>query len=150
MPLSKKPVGRLPQHLQHLKRKPDREGPAEDRPAKPAVRPAKPEPRAAKTETVAASPDRLTSLIPEVLRALLAPHLGEARGRHSGPIVVAGEDILAALAPYWRPRSRFEGLMIAKLVGEGYLRPRGARGKNGFSAAYAVTPKAERLMDLRR
>jgi|GEM_PF-4929592 len=92
--------------------------------------------------------DRLSELLPVILRASLGER--EDRATHGAPLVIAQEDLLAALAPYYRPRSRFDQLMIRKLVGEGYLKPRGARDKHGVSAAYELTPKGERLLGLRR
>lgn len=62
------------------------------------------------------------------------------------PVLVGQPEMFAALAPYYRPKSRFEGLMMRKLVGEGYLKPRGARDKSGFSDVYEVTPKGEKLL----
>ncbi|WP_027480739.1 hypothetical protein [Deinococcus pimensis] len=148
MPLSKKPVGRLPAHLAHLKKPRVAEEPA-DGPGRtrtgggtarvtPATTP--------RTDAAAApatnAPDRLTSLVPEILRAMFPP--GVDWGERTP--VVSQEDVLAAFAPYYRPKSRFERLMIAKLVGEGYLRPRGARDKSGMSDAYVLTPKGERTL----
>lgn len=130
-----KPVGRLPGHLQHL----NKAGGAQkaDGPAKPK--------RAEPTEKAASgAPDRIASLLPELLRAML----GEGAPR-SGQVVEQGQ-LLAALAPYHRPKSRFEQLVVRRLVGEGYLRPLGARDKYGLSGAYELTPKGEALLGGRR
>lgn len=148
MPLSKKPVGRLPAHLAHLKKPRAAEEPAErpSGPGRSAVKPSGGATRTAKPEATATpaegAPDRLTSLVPEILRAMFPP--GVDWGERTP--VVSQEDVLAAFAPYYRPKSRFERLMIAKLVGEGYLRPRGARDKSGMSDAYVLTPKGERTL----
>lgn len=129
------PKQRLPEHLRHLRREPSA------RPASDDGADRRPPPEAPGT------PDRLGELLPGVLRAMV----GEGtRQRGPGPVVVGQAELLAALAPYHRPRSRFEGLMVRRLVGEGYLRPRGARDKHGFSAAYELTPKGERLLGWRR
>jgi hypothetical protein len=148
MPLSKKPVGRLPAHLAHLK-KPRATEESAERPGRARTDGGTGRPAAATSSKAEASavpattaPDRLTSLVPEVLRAMFPP--GVDWGERTP--VVSQEDVLAAFAPYYRPKSRFERLMIAKLVGEGYLRPRGARDKSGMSDAYVLTPKGERML----
>ncbi|WP_019588606.1 hypothetical protein [Deinococcus apachensis] len=92
---------------------------------------------------------RLAEVLPLVLRAMVGDRAEKPRSPGSGPLLVDQGDILAALAPYHHPRSRFEGLMVRKLVGEGYLRPRGARDKSGLSDSYEVTPKGETLLGLR-
>ncbi|WP_102126804.1 hypothetical protein [Deinococcus planocerae] len=137
---SRIPKQRLPAHLSHLSR-----GPEAGSSKPPSGRP-RPEPAA--EPGTAGAPDRLSELLPLVLRAMVAG--GAARPAGQAPTVVGQADVLAALAPYHRPRSRFEGLMIRKLVGEGYLRPRGARDKHGFSPAYELTPRGERLLGGRR
>lgn len=132
---SRTPKQRLPDHLKHLRTEvPERrsarvgDGPANETPS-------------------AGAPDRLGELLPLVLRAMVDERAGSSG---AVPLVVSQADILAALAPYHRPRSRFEGLMVRKLVGEGYLRPRGARDKRGLSDAYTLTPKAEQLLGWRK
>lgn len=72
--------------------------------------------------------------------------IGDTRPADSAGLLLRQEDVLAALAPYHRPKSRFEMLVIRKLVGEGYLKPRGARDKHGFSGVYEVTPKGRDLV----
>lgn len=141
MPVSKKFVGRLPAHLAHLKARTETTTESPDAPKSKSGARSRPTPDAPKVKT-APAPDRLTSLIPEILRALFPPgHLLEGAGRD-----VTQDDVLAAFAPYERPNSRFERLMISRLVGQGYLRPRGARDKHGLSAAYTLTPKGEQVL----
>lgn len=79
--------------------------------------------------------------MPLILRAMVSP-----QAELEAPLIIGQPDILAALAPYYRPKSRFESLMMRKLVGEGYLKPRGARDKSGLSDAYEVTPRGKALL----
>ncbi|SMB97094.1 hypothetical protein [Deinococcus hopiensis] len=131
------PKQRLPDHLKHL-----RQGPSGR--SNPDSTLGTPE----RTHHVVGAPatggsDRLSELLPLILRAMV-----DERGDHppEEPMVVRQAEILAALAPYHRPKSRFEGLMMRKLVGEGYLKPRGARDKSGLSDAYEITQKGKNLL----
>lgn len=140
-----RPAQRLPAPFAALKKaRAEGPGPA-DPPARPeAERPRRPEKAAPPREATPAASgpnDRIGSLLPGLLRAMV-----DAVPRPvNGPVVLDQADVLGALAPYHRPKSRFERLVVARLVGEHYLRPVGARDKHGFSAAYALTPKGEQL-----
>ena len=141
--MTKKYAGRLPAHLTHLKT--TRETPAgEPERASPKVKPTKTSSEPDRAQ------DRLTSLLPVVLQAMVAPYTeGDLKASHPS-IELRKEDVLAALDPYYRPNSRFEQLIIRKLVGENLLRPRGGRDKHGFSEVYVLTPKGEKLAGVRR
>ncbi|MFC4454300.1 hypothetical protein [Deinococcus sonorensis] len=134
---------RLPDHLRHLSR--GSSGPGKPSAAQePAGRRAGP---AAEASPVQGGSARLSELLPHVLRAMVGdPDDGAIRER---PRLIHQPELLEAMAPYHRPRSRFEELMVRKLVGEGYLKPRGARDKSGLSDAYELTPKGERVLGLR-
>lgn len=140
-----RPAQRLPAPFAALKKaRPEAAAPPErpeaDRPRRPEPAAKAAPPREAKPEVTGPN-DRIGSLLPGLLRAMI-----EAAPRPAnGPVVLDQADVLGALAPYHRPRSRFERLVVARLVGEHYLRPLGARDKHGFSAAYALTPKGEKL-----
>ncbi|THF70384.1 hypothetical protein E7T06_07935 [Deinococcus sp. Arct2-2] len=124
---------RLPAHLQPLRR--DAADSDSDSPRVVTARPSSAPP------TPSAETDRLSELLPVILRAMVG-----GQTDREPPVVIGQPEIFAALAPYYRPRSRFEELMMRKLVGEGYLKPRGARDKSGLSDAYEVTPKGEQLL----
>ncbi|GGR24142.1 hypothetical protein [Deinococcus ruber] len=137
------PKQHLPDHLKHLsKNSAAQRGTAATPESSPrASRQVPEEPEATRGS------ERLSQLLPVILRLMVGGRSdGSAGGR---PILIMQSEILEALAPYHRPRSRFEGLMVRKLVGEGYLRPRGARDKSGLSDAYELTPKGEHLLDIR-
>ncbi|MFB9991475.1 hypothetical protein ACFFLM_05765 [Deinococcus oregonensis] len=85
--------------------------------------------------------ERLSDLLPLILQAMVG-----SQAELELPLVIGQPEILAALAPYYRPKSRFESLMMRKLVGEGYLKPRGARDKSGLSDSYEVTRKGKTLL----
>lgn len=138
------PKQRLPDHLKHLSK--DSAGQRGTRAA--SDRPARVVPQLPEEPAVTAGSERLRELLPLVLRSMVSD-LAE-RSPEGRPVIVGQPEIFAALAPYHRPKSRFEGLMVRKLVGEGYLKPRGARDKAGFSDTYELTPKGESLLDLRR
>ncbi|ADV65798.1 hypothetical protein [Deinococcus maricopensis] len=137
----KKPSFRLPAHLAHTRPAPARAG----RPERDAPDPARPAPAAQ-----AEPPDRIGQLLPELLRAMVGMDTEHTWAREAGTIVLDRAQILAALAPYDRPNSRFNQLVVRRLVGEGYLKPRGGLEKQGLSGQYALTPRGERLLNLRR
>ncbi|UQN08864.1 hypothetical protein [Deinococcus sp. QL22] len=122
---------RLPDHLKHLRR----DAADSESPRLATARPSSAPP------TPPAGTDRLSELLPLILRAMVG-----GQTDLEPPVVIGQPDILAALAPYSRPKSRFEGLMMRKLVGEGYLKPHGARDKSGLSDTYGLTPKGEKLL----
>lgn len=142
MSSARKPAFRLPDHLRRLKSAaPDDAASSRERPATPGrAAPSKANPKDAAPE--ASPPDRITSLLPVLLTAMI----GSTRPEDSAGLLLHQDDVLGALAPYHRPKSRFEMLVVRKLVGEGYLKPRGARDKHGFSGTYEVTPKGRDLV----
>ncbi|ULH17607.1 hypothetical protein MF271_21405 (plasmid) [Deinococcus sp. KNUC1210] len=137
------PKQHLPDHLKHLRTS------AAPRKVKGSALEDSPRAaqQAAEEPATPRGSERLGHLLPLVLRAMVGDRSGDSAGRR--PVLITQSEILAALAPYHRPRSRFEGLIVRKLVGEGYLRPRGARDKSGLSDAYELTPKGEDLLDIR-
>ncbi|AFZ67489.1 hypothetical protein [Deinococcus peraridilitoris] len=159
MSVSKKPAGRLPAHLAHLKTGKSAARPAADSPAdKSKARPesARSTQGRQRTEESTRPPDRPTrsdrlgELLPVILQAMFAAQLQGPLRPGAPPLIVAREDVLAALAPYYRPNSRFERLIMARLVGEGYLTPRGGRDKQGVSGQYALSAKGEKLLGIKR
>lgn len=148
MKSARKPAFRLPDHLRRAKSTASedaapssRERPSTTRAPTPGKTAAnKANSKAAASET--APPDRITGLLPVLLTAMI----GTTRPEDSAGLLLHQDDVLGALAPYHRPKSRFEMLVVRKLVGEGYLKPRGARDKHGFSGTYEVTPKGRDLV----